>query len=123
MGTIIKRKRKDGSTSWLAQIAIRRAGKAVFRENRTFERGSIAAAWLEKREKDLAKPGALEDFCTGDHKRRDVTLANAIDRYVDDSAKAIGRTKYSRASRISTSRENPALRSTARTSSPSHRKN
>lgn len=36
MGTIIKRKRKDGTGSWLAQIAIRRAGKTVWRENRTF---------------------------------------------------------------------------------------
>ena len=93
MGTIIKRKRKDGSTSWLAQIAIRRAGKTVFRENLTFERRSIAAAWLEKREKDLAKPGALDNFRAGDHNRRDVTLGDAIDKYVDDSAKAIGRTK------------------------------
>ncbi|WP_224380271.1 hypothetical protein [Roseovarius carneus] len=78
MGAIIKRKRKDGSTFWLAQIAIRRRGKTVFRENRTFERRSIAAAWLEKRQKYLAKPGALEDFRAGDHKRRDVTLADAI---------------------------------------------
>jgi len=37
MGTIIKRKRKDGSAAWLAQIAVRRAGKTVWRENRTFE--------------------------------------------------------------------------------------
>jgi hypothetical protein len=44
MGTIIKRKRKDGSTSWLAQIATQRAGRTVFRENRTFEHRSIAAA-------------------------------------------------------------------------------
>ncbi len=41
----------------------------------------------------MAKPGALEDFRAGDHKRRDVTLADAIDKYADDSAKAIGRTK------------------------------
>lgn len=93
MGTIIKRKRKDGTASWLAQIAVRRAGKTVWRENRTFELRSTAAAWIEKREKDLAKPGALDDFRAGDHKRRDVTLGDAINKYVDDSAKAIGRTK------------------------------
>jgi len=47
MGTIIKRKRKDGSAAWLAQIAVRRAGKTVWRENRTFELRSTAAAWIE----------------------------------------------------------------------------
>lgn len=42
MGTIIKRKRKDGTVAWLAQIAVRRAGKTVWRENRTFELRSFA---------------------------------------------------------------------------------
>jgi len=93
MGTIIKRKRKDGTASWLAQIAVRRAGKTVWRENRTFELRSTAAAWIEKREKDLAKPGALENLPIGETRRREVTLSDAIDKYVEDSAKAIGRTK------------------------------
>lgn len=93
MGSIIKRKRKDGSAAWLAQIAIRRAGKTVWRENRTFELRSTAAAWIEKREKDLAKPGALENLPIGETRRREVTLGDAIDKYVEDSAKAIGRTK------------------------------
>ncbi|WP_198666049.1 hypothetical protein [Tropicimonas sp. IMCC34043] len=93
MGTIIKRKRKDGTASWLAQIAVRRAGKTVWRENRTFELRSTAAAWIEKREKDLAKPGALENLPIGETRRREVTLGDAIDKYVEDSAKAIGRTK------------------------------
>jgi len=93
MGTIIKRKRKDGTASWLAQIAVRRAGKTVWRENRTFELRSTAAAWIEKREKDLAKPGALENLPIAETRRREVTLGDAIDKYVEDSAKAIGRTK------------------------------
>ena len=93
MATIIKRKRKDGSTAWLAKIAVRRAGKTVWRENRTFDLRSTAAAWIEKREKDFAKPGALENLPGGETRRRDVTLGDAIDKYVEDSAKAIGRTK------------------------------
>ncbi|MGD1884550.1 MAG: hypothetical protein ACFB11_19920 [Paracoccaceae bacterium] len=44
MGSSIKRKRKDNSVAWLAQIAIRRRGKTVSRENRTFELRSTAAA-------------------------------------------------------------------------------
>lgn len=59
MGTIIKRKRKDGSAAWLAQIAVRRAGKTVWRENRTFELRSTAAAWIEKRENSRIAQGFL----------------------------------------------------------------
>ncbi len=124
MGSIIKRKRKDGSVAWLAQIAIRRRGKTVLRENRTFELRSTAVAWIEKREKDLAKPGALEKLAVADTRRRDVTLGDAIDRYVEDSAKEIGRTKAQVLKSIkgSTSRTNTALRSTAPTSWPSPRR-
>lgn len=93
LGTIIKRKRKDGSAAWLAQIAVRRAGKTEWRKNRTFELCSTAAAWIEKHENDLAKPGALENLPIGETRRRDVTLGDATDKYVEDSAKAIGRTK------------------------------
>ena len=89
MGGIIKRKRKDGSVAWFAQIAIRRGGKTVLRENRTFERRSIAAAWIEKREEDLAKPGALDAVAEDGQKRKDVTLGDAVDKYVEDSAKSM----------------------------------
>jgi len=57
-------------------------------EGRTFERKQAASAWLEKRETELAKPGALERL-----KEQDPSLALVIDRYVDESTKEIGRTK------------------------------
>jgi len=60
MGTITARPRKDGSTAYLAQITISRDGKAVVRENQTFDRRPAAAAWIKKRERELAEPGALE---------------------------------------------------------------
>ncbi|QHQ34417.1 hypothetical protein [Algicella marina] len=75
--------------AWLAQIAIRRRGKTVLRENRTFELRSTAGAWIEKREKDLSKPTILEHLLAADTRRRDVTLGDAIDKYVEDSAKVI----------------------------------
>ena len=50
MGTVVPRKRSDGSTGYQAQLLIKRAGKIVHRENRTFDRRQAAAAWLEKRE-------------------------------------------------------------------------
>jgi integrase len=85
MGTIIPRKRKDGTTAHLAQLLIKRAGVIVRREARTFDRKQAAAAWLERREKELAEPGALD--------RQDPPLADVIDRYVAESKKEIGRTK------------------------------
>jgi hypothetical protein len=59
MGTIIPRKRRSGTTGYHAQLLIMRKGTIVHRESRTFDRKQ-AAAWLEKRETELAKPGALE---------------------------------------------------------------
>lgn len=44
MSTIVKRSRKDGSLAWLAQIVIKRGGKIVLRENKTFELRSTANA-------------------------------------------------------------------------------
>ena len=88
MGTIIPRKRKSGSTGYHAQLLIKRRGAIVHRESRTFDRKQAAAAWLEKRESELAKPGALER-----EKTPDPTLASVIDRYTEESVKDIGRTK------------------------------
>jgi integrase len=88
MGTIIQRKRKSGSTGYHAQLFIKRRGAIVHRESRTFDRKQAAAAWLEKRENELAKPGAIEK-----EKTADPTLASVIDRYTKESIKDIGRTK------------------------------
>ena len=88
MGTVITRKRSNGSTGYQAQLLIKRGGKIVHREGRTFDRKQAAAAWLEKREKELARPGALERL-----RAPDPSLAAVIDRYTDESIKKIGRTK------------------------------
>lgn len=66
---------------------VKRDGK-VHRETRTFDRRSMAASWVKKREKELGEPGALAK-----PKAEDPTLADAIDRYVRESRKAIGATK------------------------------
>jgi hypothetical protein len=88
MGTIIPRKRKSGSTGYHAQLFIKRKGTIVHRESRTFDRRQAAAAWLEKRETELVKPGAIER-----EKTPDPTLGSVIDRYTEESIKDIGRTK------------------------------
>ena len=87
MGTIVERVRKNGTTGYHAQIVVKRDGK-VHRETRTFDRRPAAAAWIKKREKELDAPSALDQ-----PKTEDPTLGAAIDRYIAESRKSIGRTK------------------------------
>ena len=94
MGTIVKRSRKDGSVAWLAQIVIKRGGKIVLRENKTFELRSTANAWLSQCEDRLGQPGALEAALKSKSSgNQDPTLSDAINLYIRESNKKIGRTK------------------------------
>ena len=86
MGTIIPRKRKDGTTGYTAQIEKNKGGEIVWSEAQTFDRRKAAEAWLARREVELAQPGALE-------RKDDPPLAAVIDRYIAESKKRIGRTK------------------------------
>lgn len=70
-----------------------RQRQIVWRENKIFERRTTATAWMEKKEKELAKPGVLENLKANKTDKRNPTLADAIDLYISESAKAIGRTK------------------------------
>lgn len=88
MGTIVPRRRRDGSTAYTAQIRIRRGGEIVHNETQTFERKAAATAWLRKREAELHAPGGLEKA-----KVADPTLAEVVDRYLETSQREIGRTK------------------------------
>lgn len=87
MGTITARKRKDGSIGYMARVRVMREGVS-YHETETFDRRPAATAWIKKRERELAKPGALAGI-----KAADPTLAKAIDRYTEESIKEIGRTK------------------------------
>lgn len=88
MGSISPRKRKDGSTGYTAQIVLKKDRKVVFTEGRTFDRRAAAALWLEKREAELRAPGGIERA-----KQHGVTLGKAIDKYVTDSQREMGKTK------------------------------
>lgn len=87
MGTIVKRVRKDGSFGYHAQVAVQRDGQ-LHRETKTFDRRPAAAAWIKKREAELAVPGAIARA-----KIYDPTLGAVIDRYIAESKRALGRTK------------------------------
>jgi integrase len=88
MGTIVPRKRRNGSIGFCAQIMIRRSGEIVHRESQTFDRRQAAAAWLEAREAELAKPGALDRL-----REEDPLLSQVIDRYLQDSKREVSRTR------------------------------
>jgi integrase len=88
MGTIVARRRKDGTTGYTAQILKKRGGEVVLREAQTFDRKATADSWIKKRETELSVPGAIDRAVS-----KKVTLAQAIDRYVNESLKEIGRTK------------------------------
>ncbi|WP_026380671.1 site-specific integrase [Afifella pfennigii] len=87
MGTITARKRKDGSVGYRARVRVMRDGM-TYHETETFDRRPAAAAWMKKRERELSRPGAIPAA-----KFDDPTLAKAIDRYIEESVKEIGRTK------------------------------
>lgn len=88
MGSIIKRKRADGSVAHLVRIRIQQDKAIVHTETETFDREPAARLWMKTREAELSKPGALEKL-----KAPDPTFAEAIQKYVDESRKAIGATK------------------------------
>ncbi|MFT4149225.1 MAG: site-specific integrase [Paracoccaceae bacterium] len=84
MGSINKRQRADGSYGYTAQIVIKRKGVKVYTEARTFDREPAARAWMKRREGEIARDG------WGKPKG---TLSEAIDEYVRESIKEIGKTK------------------------------
>jgi hypothetical protein len=88
MGTIVARKRKDGSTGYTAQILRKKKGAIILREAQTFDRRQAASVWLKRRETELSEPGAIDRA-----KVPEKSLANAIDRYIAESRKVIGKTK------------------------------
>jgi integrase len=88
MGTLIKRPRKDGTVGYTARVKLKRGGKILFSLAQTFDRESAANAWITKKEKEIYAPDFLEV-----QKKSVVTLAEAIDRYISQSRKILGRTK------------------------------
>jgi len=88
MGTITTRTSADGTTSYKAQVRIRRGGVVIHQETQTFDRKQVAAAWAKKRETELSKAGAIAEA-----KAEDPILADVIQRYINESQKDLGRTK------------------------------
>lgn len=88
MATIRKRRKKDGSFSYLVQIRIARRGQPDYSESKTFPRKAMAEEWAKRRELELAAPGGVLTA-----KWKGVTLHDAIERYLHEFADGAGRSK------------------------------
>jgi integrase len=92
MGTITPRPRKDGSVGYRAEVVRKRGGMIVLKLVETFDRLKAADAWIEKKEKELDRPGALEAAIAARKGPARSTLGDAIDRTLTGRIKEVGRT-------------------------------
>ncbi len=88
MGTIVERRRADGTSAYRAQILIKSKGQIVHQESSTFSRRTTAEAWLKRREKELKSPGGLEAA-----QRKVGTVGDIIKDYIREKEGGMGRTK------------------------------
>ncbi|MBA1289151.1 tyrosine-type recombinase/integrase [Pseudomonas japonica] len=91
MATIRKRKKKDGTPVYTAQIRIKKSGAIFYQECKTFDRLQAAKGWAARREVELAEPGALAQALRGG----EVTISEIIKRYLEEyeRIRPLGKTK------------------------------
>ena len=77
MATIKSRRQSDGAMRYTAIVRLRRAGKVIHRESRTFAHRSAASSWATHREVELENPAALSKEPQGT-----VTLGELIRWYI-----------------------------------------
>jgi integrase len=90
MGTITKRKRRDGTFGYTVQIRCKQGGIVVHTEAQTFDRRQAADQWNAKRTAELRDPTELGK-AMGQH--QDPPFRDAIDKYLKDTRKDVGKTK------------------------------
>ncbi|MCC6632472.1 MAG: tyrosine-type recombinase/integrase [Gammaproteobacteria bacterium] len=78
MPTIKTRKQADGATRYTAIVRLRRQGKILHRESRTFTHRSAALSWAKHREVALENPAELARL-----RQSTPTLAELIRWYID----------------------------------------
>jgi integrase len=89
VASIVERKRKDGTSTFLAQITRRKHG---YQESRTFDKRKTAEAWAKRRETEVDLE-ISNDRRPKRTSKRAVTLGDAIDRYISESRASVGKTK------------------------------
>lgn len=87
MGTISKRKSKNGDIRYRASIRINREGYPPYSESKTFSRQALAATWLKKRESEIE---LNPDILLG-RESKSMRLCDAIERYLTETSGQFGR--------------------------------
>ena len=59
VATIRPRRRRDGSLAYLAEVRIKRDGRLVHRESKTFDKRRLATVWATRLESQLSNPDAI----------------------------------------------------------------
>ena len=90
MGTIAQRKLVNGTIRYRAEIRINRKGLPIYKESQTFGSKKIAAGWIAKREAEIENN---PEILFGQERLVDLTLTDAIDRYLAEVGSEYGRTK------------------------------
>jgi integrase len=90
MGTISQRKLADGTIRFRAEIRISRKGLANFKESKTFNSMRLAQKWLAMREEEIEEN---PEILLGRSDVTNITLANAIEKYLEEVGNEYGRTK------------------------------
>lgn len=90
MGTILARKKKDGSRSYTAVIRKKKGGKVVLTLTETFAKEQAAKRWLKTTERDLRANGAVDRAVAARHR---TTWSDVIQAYCDASPDGFGKTK------------------------------
>lgn len=97
--TIEKRLRNDGAARYRCTVAIKKGGKYVYRENKTFTKQTQAKSWGTKRAAYLDENGVPE---TASEQQR-LTIGQLIAKYEKHPNIKLGRSKTSSLKTISTS--------------------
>jgi Mg2+ and Co2+ transporter CorA len=88
MGSIVERKRKDGTVSYRAPILIKSKGRIVHQESSSFDRLTTTKAWLKRHDTELEAPDGLDAA-----RRKTSPVGDAIDDFIKATCGDIGRTK------------------------------
>ncbi|QZA80279.1 integrase [Deefgea piscis] len=90
MATITKRTGRDGTLSFRAQVRVKRDGKVIYSEVKTFEKEKLAKDWAAKVEASLKADGAIDR-----RKIARLTVGQLLRRYIDEigETQKFGRTK------------------------------
>lgn len=84
------RKGAEGKANYHAAIRINRKGFPAFSENKVFHSKTLVENWVKKREVEIQQN---PDILLGKEKLIDLTLSDAIDKYLDEVGSEYGRTK------------------------------